>query len=417
MYKLEFTLQQHTPLIHFQHDQAGATLRATEVKPKLDQFIIEKLLKEQDVRFDYYELQDDGRQKFITAREAFSRCALNSKNDEQKKWASWLVGKGNNEHVALDYKMVIEAFNTQSRIIDQHDRVPMYFGNMGEEYINKPMSLTTCDKLKIDIMCINDSLRLAIKNSFPYFLSRTNFGTRQNKGYGCFFFHNDDKNEYLPINNYLKGIPCLKIIQKDWRSSLFVINYYYQRLKSGVNYNYKDIKTGRLFCHYHPSFFRDFMYSSYTVQWEKPWLKQKFFPVPASLNNPKFARAFLGLSPKFEFKNRHNYCNPKPATYPRSDFGVEVNSDTISRHKSPITFKPIITNKGTEIYVLDETRFWEPICDQQFSFEGNEIIDWLPTPSSGIDIHLLISQYNKSLGSSFSAVDFRGQRLINVSIL
>jgi len=36
MYKLEFTLKQHTPIIHFQHDQDGATLRATEVKPKLD---------------------------------------------------------------------------------------------------------------------------------------------------------------------------------------------------------------------------------------------------------------------------------------------------------------------------------------------------------------------------------------------
>ncbi len=41
MYKLEVTLKQHTPLIHFQHDQEGATLRASEVKPKLDRFIIE----------------------------------------------------------------------------------------------------------------------------------------------------------------------------------------------------------------------------------------------------------------------------------------------------------------------------------------------------------------------------------------
>ena len=45
MYKLEFTLKQHTPLIHFQHDQAGATLRATEVKPKLDKFLRETLMQ------------------------------------------------------------------------------------------------------------------------------------------------------------------------------------------------------------------------------------------------------------------------------------------------------------------------------------------------------------------------------------
>ena len=40
MHKLDIKLKQHTPLIHFQHDQEGATLRASEVKPKLDRFII-----------------------------------------------------------------------------------------------------------------------------------------------------------------------------------------------------------------------------------------------------------------------------------------------------------------------------------------------------------------------------------------
>ena len=32
-------LKQHTPIIHFQPDQKGATLRATELKPKLDKYI------------------------------------------------------------------------------------------------------------------------------------------------------------------------------------------------------------------------------------------------------------------------------------------------------------------------------------------------------------------------------------------
>ncbi len=31
-----FTLKQHTPIIHFQHDQEGSKLQATEVKPKPD---------------------------------------------------------------------------------------------------------------------------------------------------------------------------------------------------------------------------------------------------------------------------------------------------------------------------------------------------------------------------------------------
>ena len=41
MKKLTIKLKQHTPLIHFQHDEYGATLRASEVKPKLDKYIIQ----------------------------------------------------------------------------------------------------------------------------------------------------------------------------------------------------------------------------------------------------------------------------------------------------------------------------------------------------------------------------------------
>ena len=40
---ITYELKQETPIIHFQHNQSGATLRATEVKPKLDRFIIKKL--------------------------------------------------------------------------------------------------------------------------------------------------------------------------------------------------------------------------------------------------------------------------------------------------------------------------------------------------------------------------------------
>ena len=46
MNRLEIKLKQHTPLIHFQHDQEGATLRASEVKPKLDRFVLTRLGKD-----------------------------------------------------------------------------------------------------------------------------------------------------------------------------------------------------------------------------------------------------------------------------------------------------------------------------------------------------------------------------------
>ena len=39
-FQKEYDLKAHSPLIHFQSDSSGATLRATEVKPKLDRYIL-----------------------------------------------------------------------------------------------------------------------------------------------------------------------------------------------------------------------------------------------------------------------------------------------------------------------------------------------------------------------------------------
>ena len=74
MHKLEIKLKQHTPLIHFQHDQDGATLRASEVKPKLDKYILRLLTPE--------EIGQGEREGWIKSR---------------------------NGKVWLDYKMTIEA--------------------------------------------------------------------------------------------------------------------------------------------------------------------------------------------------------------------------------------------------------------------------------------------------------------------
>ena len=42
MQRLIFELIQHTPIIHFQAKDMGATLRASEVKPKLDRYLMKQ---------------------------------------------------------------------------------------------------------------------------------------------------------------------------------------------------------------------------------------------------------------------------------------------------------------------------------------------------------------------------------------
>ncbi len=104
-YILTFKLKQHTPIIHFQHDQHGATLRASELKPKLDKFLI-KNFKEEEI--DY------------------------------KKW---LIGKG--EHDALDYKVKIENVSN----IDYYLPLPSKYKNKKSENLIQYLS----EKTTLDI--------------------------------------------------------------------------------------------------------------------------------------------------------------------------------------------------------------------------------------------------------------------------
>lgn len=53
MYKKVFNLEQITPMWHFQGDDPNCCLRATEVKPKLDKFII-KSLGEDNIPADWW---------------------------------------------------------------------------------------------------------------------------------------------------------------------------------------------------------------------------------------------------------------------------------------------------------------------------------------------------------------------------
>ncbi|MBK9152255.1 MAG: hypothetical protein IPM26_15270 [Saprospiraceae bacterium] len=83
-FQITFALRQHTPIIHFQHEQEGATLRATELKPKLDLFIIKKCLRELTpaVVFSH---DDDARKKFKT-------IACNENNDLGHHKPGWKTG-------------------------------------------------------------------------------------------------------------------------------------------------------------------------------------------------------------------------------------------------------------------------------------------------------------------------------------
>lgn len=174
----EYKLVQHTPLIHFQHSEPHACLRATEVKPKLDRFLIEQL--EKDDRFG------DGR------------------------WKKWFVGDGSQQ--SFDYMMRItpnseQVERTQSieraiaKIENQdykrfHGIHKNYFGNMASEKKREEKkkairetfkeSLFYKDGLTLTIRCFIPELLTFIDEHIRGFFMMHNFGTRQRKGFGSF---------------------------------------------------------------------------------------------------------------------------------------------------------------------------------------------------------------------------------------
>jgi len=416
-FKLTFTLKQHTPLIHFQHDQAGATLRATELKPKLDRFILTKL--------------GGGNYEHGVAI---------------AKEKGWLIGN-DTDKPALDYKVRIEAKDKDTTLNDiinaysyydkkknerkmHYDNLPTFFGNMmkPEEYDSgekKPKKVTFYNDIKLYITCFIPELISEIENHFPEFLFKTNFGTRQSKGFGSFTVdkESDFKGPYLKLGEKLtlRG----RNYQNDTNISLQdifeIINYYHQRLKSGINYSYYNRNNNISFCHYKKAFIRDYVYNKYTYEWDKKWLKEKFLNINGNDNEKKFVRALLGLSYDYKFGTRKNNCHPEGLL---PDYPVDISIDTeekeIQRIKSPLLYKPIKINNEWRIYILidDEhlVKNRQMVTNYEFDFVGNGKTEHLKTPNEIFDFSDVISQYHLHLGKTFDAVNFTGKNKYKIEI-
>jgi hypothetical protein len=361
MHKLEITLKQHTPLIHFQHEQDGATLRATEVKPKLDRFICKHVFNDE---FD---------------KAKFFLQGYSLKNEETLK------KKFNDQGFrALDYKMKIESSGEWVFEIDRlkikrnrdrgieidrdnngairYEQFPCFFGNMGDEEPESQKKFVFInDPLKIQLSSTNNELLdKKISPQLQKFFDENLFSTRNSKGFGSFLINNrysrtkyyfditinqnqfnlrNLKNEYI-----LRGhiIDDAKIIELEVQRELFKqIELFYKVLRSGINMPNKYYIKSPLWA---------FM-ASLNIQWDKKSIKHHYFnrelltqrgshgfpdvlkdyPVQASFEGNNYfylIRDMLGLASDAKWERPY-----------RSSITKENNE--IDRFKSPIQFKPI----------------------------------------------------------------------------
>lgn len=378
MYKLEFILKQHTPIIHFQHNQDGATLRASEVKPKLDRFIIEKL--------------------------TLTKKNQRGKNEVEVPTANFKHWFNNEEHLSLDYKLKIEP-NVENKISiePRHENSPMYFANMG----NKPEEKAKYKHFKFtegEISCTiitfnttvvnNKTILKVLEENICKFFFQNNFGSRQSKGYGSFSV------ERYKINNEEWKFPLLdtsghykvdfeNITEPDYKKKFILpfkyIDWFYRSLRSGINYKGLYFKSA-LFM---------YLYYKKKVQWDKKTIKAHYLNnIDQSLrefnkkkqknisvnilyqetqsknhHNPdilikpilqdkklelKLWRDLFGLSTEESWYSYRANINKKEAYIDTAGQWKPVNKKDIEieRFKSPITFKPILTDNKMTFFLL-----------------------------------------------------------------
>lgn len=460
MKTLKVTLKQHTPLIHFQHDQYGATLRASEVKPKLDRFILTKL--------------------------GVGDYASGCKMAKDKKW---LVGKG--EHPALNYKMKIVVDNLDENIkLDEKDPkskydkkrgetitifsledFPMLLSNMGgkenkAELVNFSYS---SNNVEVYITFLNvekeQDLELydILKKYIKYFFANQNFGQRSTKGFGSFTVVkiNDesikwDNNEVYENDTKVLRYDVDGINFNTIKKVFEVIDFYWKSLKAGINCTKRVIeKDGNVIRKNPERYIKSFLWT-YLDNKNKTWEKRKIknelsleckkakTDTPIKPNNSPafFARAHLGCpingftyripqSRMVEIKGRN-----------REDVKtVEVkishgNEKEIERIASPILFKPVfhtIVNRETQqtktvvsIYILyDEYQIHSlyQTSDTEFYFTGNNKKTSLPlfvndeNKRFEIDFHDLITEYHKSLGFVLIPRDYNWNKILEGNVV
>lgn len=326
-YRLEAELCQYTPLLHFQGDEEGACLRASEVKPKLDRFLLTCLeqmgIREADIPERWkLPIPEDGEETFHTT--------------------------------AFRYKMRFEGIG-RSEETDVH---PLYFAS---NMTGTAKSIVHKDGVKLTIIALekqhlpgsvrlfqekvlnNPTLLELIQEMLPAFFALHCFGTRSNKGFGSFGV----KGASVSAANLRRCMPrrCLAIFDLESETAEYGM---FERLddvyvlsamiKGGVNLSF-----GR-----RPAYYKGDIHTllpANRIGSEKAYLKQQVFTASEKqwyrslcrqqhhapeYQQYQFIRAMLGLTDTYTFGVGRS----------AKKFSVRDADGVIERFANPITFKP-----------------------------------------------------------------------------
>ncbi len=388
MHTLTVTLKQHTPLIHFQHDQEGATLRASEVKPRLDKFVLSKLTLE--------EKESGEREGWI-------------KDKNGKTWLDYrlrVYAEGINEPVDPN-----EFVRYKSNGKPEYKKSPMFFANIGDKTEKKYYTL--CDKCKLTFFTSSLMLRDRLAEFVGDFFIRNNFGTRQSKGYGSFSLTSSSPKTIVHSKNLL-----FFSVYGDREMLFEEMEWFHKALRGGIN----DCFGKRL---YFKSLMFSFAKNIKEQQWEKKTIKQCYYPRILEQQMDDHKKSDLLL-----YKNNHYDTNDVHYSF-RDCLGlssleqwkkpynktIKKENATIERFKSPITLKPVFIEKENrwKVYVI-----WEELPTEylgaKFKVTSNDIGDLKLTIPPDFSIKEYFDYLFKKNGDGSFSVDIRSLFLVKDNV-
>lgn len=351
MNKLKFTLKQHTPIIHFLHDQPGATLRATELKPKLDKFLIAHAFNDDFAEYKTHLIGwSEGKQETdFEGKESFDyKVKINSGQ-------------------TINFDIEIMGYN-KKKGVDTERQFPLFFGNMGKNDAEKKRFIFTSEPVMVEIFSLNLPLLEEIRKHFARFIFETNFGSRQSKGFGSFSVDENDR-DITKLKRKYKFSSDVKIPIDTTNPNS--VHSHFSKLFSDIELLYKSLRSGINFNFYFKSLMFKYAFD-HDTQWDKKTIKETFFNVkPDKLSSSlqkKLMRDVLGLSLLNEWGKKKNYAGAI----------ITKEHNDIERFKSPIMFKilRIENSLSYNIFLLNDP-FDVGFTNQTFTIKSSNSSDEL----------------------------------------
>lgn len=373
-YKLQLQLEAQMPMIHFQSMQPGATIRASEVKPKLDRFILDKIMVCCKKTIEELKKEKDYKDIFLDP-ESDINCALDYKMQITAKESS---------------KIDLSPKNSDGKS-NRAETYSIFYANMGRK--PKETVYGIFSDPVITIICFKDKLRKYIEENIIQFFLVTNFGTMQNKGFGSFIPANwcQDgtltKEKEKEVASYFDklnpGCHCYVMrfqespaAKKDMESK----NVCCVNMSENIKSFYSNMKSGQNFQGYSRSYLYQYMHNEIGIGNEKAWMKKKGISPnickPQNMHKEEngkteeyyYVRAFLGTGTTIQYAPGYTDESYKKLAkkVPITIESTGTDERNLERVSSPIFFKVI---KNDVFIVASEIP--DELYDAEFEFDGS----------------------------------------------